>query len=88
MLKCFKKLNRQTIEVYVDNIVVKSKRTDQLVADLKLAFEKLRENDIKLNSEKCVFRVPGGMLLRFIVSECGIKANPEKIEAIMKMGSI
>jgi hypothetical protein len=72
----------------VDNIVVKSKRTDQLVADLKLAFEKLRENDIKLNSEKCVFRVPGGMLLEFIISKRGIEANPEKIEANMKMGLI
>jgi hypothetical protein len=88
VLKCFKKLIGQTIEVYVDNIVVKSKRTDQLVADLKLAFKMLRENGIKLNSEKCVFRVPGGMLLGFIISKRGIEANPEKIEANMKMGSI
>jgi hypothetical protein len=88
MLKCFGKLIGRTIEAYMDNIIVKSKRTDQLVADLKLAFEKLRENDIKLNLEKCVFRVPRGMLLGFIISECDIEANPKKIATITKMGPI
>jgi hypothetical protein len=72
----------------MDDIIVKSKRIDHLVADLKLAFEKLRENGIKLNPEKYVFRVPRGMLLGFIVFERGIEANPEKIVAIMKMGPI
>jgi hypothetical protein len=41
-----------------------------------------------LNPEKCVFRVPRGMLLGFVVSECGIEENPEKISAIMDMGPI
>jgi hypothetical protein len=72
----------------MDDIVVKSKHTDEIVADLKLAFERLKENGIKLNPEKCVFGVPRGMLLGFIVSECGIKANPKKIAAITKMGPI
>ena len=49
---------------------------------------KLQANDSKLNPEKCVFGVPRGMLLGFIVSERGIKANPEKILAIMRMGLI
>ena len=49
---------------------------------------KLQANDIKPNPEKCVFRVPRGMLLGFIVSEHGIEANPEKISAIMRMGLI
>ena len=49
---------------------------------------KLRANDIKLNPEKCVFGVPRGMLLGFIVSEHGIEANPEKISAITRMGPI
>jgi hypothetical protein len=43
---------------------------------------------VKLICEKCVFGVPGGMLLGFVVSECSIKANPEKIWAIMDMGPI
>ena len=49
---------------------------------------KLRANGIKLNPEKCVFGVPRGMLLGFIISEHGIEANPEKISAITRMGPI
>jgi hypothetical protein len=82
MLKCFGDLIGETIEAYVDDIIVKSKKANQLVADLKKTFDKLRENDIKLNSEKCVFGVPRGMLLGFIISERTIEANPEKIMAI------
>ena len=88
MLKCFRGLIGRTVEAYVDDIVVKSKWADQVVADLEQAFMKLRANGIKLNPEKCVFGVPRGMLLGFIVSERGIKANPEKILAITRMGSI
>jgi hypothetical protein len=43
---------------------------------------------VKLNPEKCVFRVPRGMLLGFVVSEHGIEANPDKISAIIDMGPI
>jgi hypothetical protein len=48
----------------------------------------LRAKNIKLNPEKCVFGIPRGMLLGFIVSECGIEANLEKISAITNMGLI
>ena len=72
----------------MDDIVVKSKWADQLVADLEQTFVKLRANGIKLNPEKCVFGVPRVMLLGFIVSEHGIEANPEKILAITRMGPI
>jgi hypothetical protein len=51
-------------------------------------FTKLRQHGVKLNPEKCVFGVPRGMLLGFVVSEHGIEANPEKILAIMDMGPI
>ena len=88
MLKCFGDLIGRTIEAYIDDIVVKSKRANHLVADLKQIFAKLRANGIKLNPEKCVFGVPRGMLLDFIVSERGIEANPEKISAFMRMGPI
>ena len=88
MIKCFDELIGKTVEAYVDDIVVNSKRTDDLVIDLELTFAKLNKNGIKLNPEKCVFGVPRGMLLGFVVSERGIKANPDKIKAIMKMGPI
>jgi hypothetical protein len=58
------------------------------VNDLDVAFKCLKAQNIKLNPEKCVFGVPRGMLLGFIVSERGIEANPEKITAITKMGPI
>ena len=88
MLKCFGDLIGRTVEPYVDDIVVKSKWADQVIADLEQTFAKLRANNIKLNNEKCVFGVPRGMLLGFIVSKRGIEANPEKISAITRMGPI
>jgi hypothetical protein len=77
-----------TVEAYVDDIVVKTKKADNLINDLDVAFKCLRAKNIKLNPEKCVFGVPRGMLLGFIVSKRGIEANPEKIAAITKMGPI
>jgi hypothetical protein len=77
-----------TVEAYIDDIVVKTKKADNLISDLNVAFKCLWAKNIKLNPEKCVFGVPRGMLLGFIVSERGIKANPEKISAITKMGPI
>jgi hypothetical protein len=76
------------IEAYVDDIVVKSKKVSDLVDDLDIAFKCLKEKNIRLNPDKCVFGVPRGMLLGFIVSERGIEANPEKISTITKMGPI
>ena len=85
MLKCFGNLIRQTVEAYIDDIVVKSKRANQVIANLEQTFTKLRANEIKLIPDKCIFGVPRGMLLGFIISEHGIEANPEKISAIMRM---
>ena len=88
MLNCFEDLIGRTVEAYVDDIVVKSKRVGHLIADLEQTFVKLQANGIKLNPEKCVFGVPRGMLLGFIVLERGIEANLEKISAIIRMGPI
>ena len=56
--------------------------------NLAATFTNLRRFNIKLNPEKCVFRVPKGKLLGYIMSECGIEANPKKIMAISNMGPI
>jgi hypothetical protein len=53
----------RTVEAYVDDIVVKTKKAGDLVGDLGIAFGCLRANGVKLNPEKCVFGVPRGMLL-------------------------
>jgi hypothetical protein len=78
----------RTVEAYVDDIVVKMRKASDLLSDLETTFKCLKAKGVKLNPEKCVFGVPRGMLLGFIVSERGIEANPEKIAAITNMGPI
>jgi hypothetical protein len=78
----------RTVEAYVDDIVVKTRKASDLLSDLETTFKCLRAKGVKLNPEKCVFGVPRGMLLGFIVSERGIEANPKKIAAITNMGPI
>jgi hypothetical protein len=78
----------RTVEAYVDDIVVKTRKADDLVADLSIAFGCLRANRVKLNPEKCVFGVPRGMLIGYIVSQRSIEANPEKDAALERMGPI
>jgi hypothetical protein len=78
----------RTVEAYVDNIVVKTRKAFDLLSDLETTFKCLRAKGVKLNPGKCVFGVPRGMLLGFIVSKRGIEANPEKIAAITNMGLI
>jgi hypothetical protein len=85
MSKTFGDLIRDMIEIYVDDIVVKTKRGSTLVEDLTLIFDKLRATRTKLNPEKCVFGVSAGKLLGFLVSHRGIEANPKKIRAIEAM---
>jgi hypothetical protein len=78
----------RTVEAYVDDIVVKIRKSSNLLSDLEITFRCLKAKIVKLNPEKCVFGVPQGMLLGFIVSERGIEANLEKIAAITNMGPI
>ena len=70
------------MDAYVDDMVVKTKHVETLVDNLRVTFDNLRTYDIKLNPEKCVFGVPAGKLLGFIVSSRGIEANPAKIQAL------
>jgi hypothetical protein len=60
-----------------------SKKKDDLIADLQETFKNLRKYNMMLNPMKCVFGVPAGQLLGFIVSHRGIEVNPEKIKAIL-----
>jgi hypothetical protein len=78
----------RTVEPYVDDIVVKTRKADDLVSDLSITFGYLRANGVKLNPEKCVFGVPRSMLLGYIVSQRGIEANPKKVAALERMGPI
>jgi hypothetical protein len=60
---------RRAVEAYVDDIVLKTRKADDLVNDLRITFNYLRANRVKLNPEKCVFGVLRGMLLGYIVSQ-------------------
>ena len=88
MLHVFRDHIGRIVEANVDDIIVKSRKANDLVADFKIAFDCLRAKEVKLNPEKCVFGVPRGMLLGFIVSQRGIEHNPEKVLAITRMGPI
>ena len=66
----------------MDDVVIKTRHVETLIDDLRLTFDNLRTYDIKLNPEKCVFGVPSGKLLGFIVSNRGIEANLAKIRTL------
>jgi hypothetical protein len=83
---CFKGQIGCNLEVYVNDIIVKSQKSNILIVGLEEEFNNLRRFNIMLNPEKCTFRVPWGKLLGYIITECGIEANPNKILAIAEIG--
>jgi hypothetical protein len=82
---CFKRQLNKNVEAYVDDMVVKTRNSSTLIDDLEETFASPREYRWKLNQNKCVFGVPSGKLLGFIISHRGIEANPEKISTITSM---
>ena len=75
------------VEVYVDDMLVKSKEEESHLDDLRETFNTLRQCNMKLNPSKCAFGVSSGKFLGFMVLQRGIEANPEKERAILKMSS-
>uniref|UniRef100_A0A2N9HNF1 Uncharacterized protein n=1 Tax=Fagus sylvatica TaxID=28930 RepID=A0A2N9HNF1_FAGSY len=75
----------RNVEVYVDDMLVKSKEEDGHLDDLRETFQTLRKYQMKLNPSKCAFGVYSGKFLGFMVSQRGIEANPDKIKAILEM---
>ena len=84
----FNKQIERNVEVYVDNMLVKSKEKENHLDDLKEMFNTLRQYSMKLNPAKCTFGVSSKKFLSFMVSQRGIEANPEKVRAILEMSSI
>src|SRR6187401_191100 len=82
---CLKGQIGRNVHAYVDDIVVKSRKEETLIEDLKETFDNLRAYKMMLNPEKCAFGVPAGKLLGFLVSNRGIEANPEKIKEITSL---
>ena len=75
------------MEVYVDDMLVKSNDKTDHLDYLRETFNTLRKYKMKLNLTKCVFTVSSWKLLGFMVSQQGIEANPDKIKAIMEIKS-
>ncbi|KAL0401993.1 UNVERIFIED_CONTAM: hypothetical protein Slati_4229200 [Sesamum latifolium] len=83
--KIFRSQIGRNVEVYVDDMLVKSKKAEDHIADLEETFSVLRKYRLKLNPAKCAFGVQGGCFLGFMVTQRGIEANPLKIKAILDM---
>ncbi|KAL0322066.1 UNVERIFIED_CONTAM: Retrovirus-related Pol polyprotein from transposon.6 [Sesamum calycinum] len=86
MYKIFQPQLGGNMEVYVDDMLVKSKEARNNVEDLEETFAVLRKYRLKLNPKKCAFGVSGGYFLGLMVTQRGIEANPAKIKAILDMG--
>ena len=77
----------RNVDVYVDNMLMKTKDEANHLDDLKETFSTLRKYNMKLNLTKCVFVVASGKFLGFMVSQQGIEVNPKKVKAIIEVKS-
>ena len=75
----------KNVKVYIDDMLLKSRKEDDHLKDLEETFKTLRKYQMKLNPSKCAFGVSSGKFLGFMVSQRGIEANPDKIRAILEM---
>ena len=87
MTTLFHDMIHKEIEVYVDDMIAKSRTEEEHVEHLSKLFERLRKYKLRLNPNKCTFGVRSGKLLGFIVSQKGIEVDPDKVKAIQEMPS-
>ena len=78
----FKPQLSKNIEVFIDDMVVKSKAMFEHVGDLGNIFEILRRHKLHLNASKCSFGVSSGKFLGYMVTHRGIEVNPNQIKTI------
>ena len=76
-----------TMEVYIDDMLVKSLLAEQHLDHLRQAFEVLQKYGMKLNPTKCSFGVAAGKFLGYMVTQRGIEANPDQIRSVMNLQS-
>ena len=84
MAKIFKPLIEHMVEVYIDDIMVKSKTRGEHGQHLEEVFHLLKKHGMKLNPSKCAFGVSAGKFLGFMVTQRGIEVNPNEIKAVME----
>ena len=84
MTKIFQPLIGRMMEVYIDDMLVKSKERPDHTEHLRETFELLRTNSMKLNRLKCAFGVSSGKFLGFMVTQRGIESNPIQLKTVME----
>ena len=82
MTRMFREKIGRMVEVYIDNMVVKSKQETQHIEDLQGVFKVLRQHKLRLNVDKCAFEVGTGKFLGYLITNRGIKVNLDQIEAV------
>ncbi|RDX92471.1 Retrovirus-related Pol polyprotein from transposon 17.6, partial [Mucuna pruriens] len=85
MVALFHDMMHKEIEVYVDNMIAKSKTPEQHIEDLRKLFIRLQKYRLRLNPAKCTFGVKTMKLLGFVVNERGIEVDPDKVKAMREM---
>ncbi|XP_039014758.1 uncharacterized protein LOC120144864, partial [Hibiscus syriacus] len=85
MVTLFHDMMHKEIEVYVDDMIAKSKTEEEHIQNLRKLFQRLRKYQLKLNPAKCTFGVNSGKLLGFVVSKKGIEIDPDKVKAIQDL---
>ena len=80
--RMFESLLGKNIEIYIDDMVVKSKVISEHLGDLRDIFEILRSYKLRLNASKCSFGVGSGKFLGYMVTHKGIEVNPDQIKVI------
>ncbi|GJW95085.1 reverse transcriptase domain-containing protein [Tanacetum coccineum] len=85
--KAFHKQIAKNLEVYVDDLVIKSRTEDEIIRDIEETFKTLREINMKLNPKKCTFGVEEGMFLGYKVNTKGIKVCSDKVDAVLSLSS-
>ena len=87
MTRMFESQLGKNIEIYIDDMVVKSKMVSEHLGDLRTIFEILRNYKLRLNASKCSFGVGLGKFLGYMVTHRGIEVNPDQIKAINNLRS-
>ena len=87
MTRMFESQLRKNTEIYIDDMVVKSKVVSEHLGDLRNILEVLRKYKLRLNASKCSFGVGSGKFLGYMVTHRGIEVNPDQIKAINNLQS-
>ncbi|GJZ70819.1 reverse transcriptase domain-containing protein [Tanacetum coccineum] len=85
--KTFQKQIGRNLEVYVDDLVIKSRREKELIRDIEETFKTLGEINMKLNLKKCAFGMREGTFLGYKVDADGLRVCPDKVEAVLNLPS-